>query len=176
MPNEAQPSQKGFDSQILAKLESFNADFPVFVESESKKIGLLRIPDTLIEAMWASPCLRLESPLAVRVALLRNEYAHFLQDPALLRQQLDRLQGMHSNELLAHWHTLCEAQSWDEFIAELLEQHYDPAYNKSICRHYPNYKLAYRLTLNSLNKDAINELAHEALALSGDFVNNGGTV
>ncbi len=175
MPNEPQPAQKGFDSQVLARLESFDPSVPVFVESESKKIGLLRVPDSLIEAMWASPCLRLECATAIRVALLRNEYAHFLHDPALLRQQLDRLRGMYSNELLAHWHALCEAQAWDEFIAELLQRHYDPAYNKSIYSHYPGYDQADRLILDSLKADAFRALAHEALALSGDFVNNDAT-
>ncbi len=176
MPNEPQPTQKGFDSQVLARLESFDPARPVYVESESKKIGLLRVPDSLIEAMWASPCLRLECATTVRVALLRNEYAHFLRDPALLRQQLDRLRGMYPNELLAHWHALCEAQAWDEFIAELLQRHYDPAYTKSIGSHYPNYERADRLILDSLNEDAFRALAHEALALSGDFVNNGTTI
>ena len=176
MPNEAQPTQKKFDSQLLARLESFDSARPVYVESESKKIGLLQVPDALIEAMWVSPCLRLECAPPVRVALLRQEYAHLLQAPALLRQQLDRLHGMHSRELLARWHGLCEAQAWDEFIAELLERHYDPAYNKSMRGHYPNYGQAYGLTLNSPNKEAFNALAHEVLALSGDFVNNGGTV
>ncbi len=176
MPNEPQPAQKGFDSQVLARLESFDPARPIYVESESKKIGLLRVPDSLIEAMWASPCLRLECATAIRVALLRNEYAHFLHDPALLRQQLDRLQGMYSNELLAHWHALCDARAWDEFIAELLQRHYDPAYNKSIYSHYPDYDQAYRLTLKALNENAFRELAHEVLALSGDFVNNGTTI
>ena len=176
MPNEAQPAQKGFDSQVLARLQSFDPARPVYVESESKKIGLLQVPDALIEAMWASPCLRLECALPVRVTLLREEYVHFLHDPALLRQQLDRLQGMYSNELLARWHALCEAKAWDEFIAELLERHYDPAYNKSIRGHYPNYEQAYRLSLNSLNEDAFDVLAYETLAFPGDFVNNGGTV
>ena len=176
MPNEAQPTQKSFDSQVLATLQSFDPALPVYIESESKKIGLLRVPDMLIQAMWASPCLHLECALSIRVALLREEYAHFLQDPALLRQQLDRLHGMHSSELLARWYALCEAQAWDEFIAELLERHYDPAYNKSMRGNYSNYGRAYRLTLNSPNKEAFSALAHEVLALPGDFVNNGGTV
>ena len=122
MPDEAQPTQKGFDSQMLNKLESFDPALPVYVESESKKIGRLRVPDALIQAMWASPCLRLESPVAVRVALLHEDYAHFLHDPVLLHRQLERLNGMYSSELLARWHALCEAQAWDEFIAELLVQ------------------------------------------------------
>ena len=175
LPNEAQPSQKYFDSQLLARLETFDPALPVYVESESKKIGTLRLPDTLIHAMWSSPCLRLESPVAVRVALLREDYAHFLHAPDLLAANLDRLQGMYANELLAHWHALCKAQAWDEFIAELLEQHYDPAYNKSIRRNYPNYDKAHVLMINSLNGQEFARLAEEALALPDNFVNNGGS-
>ena len=118
----------------------------------------------------------IELPRRCHVALLRAEYAHFLQDPALLRQQLERLRGVHSNELLARWHALCEAQAWDEFIAELLQRHYDPAYNKSIHGHYQNYGQARCLTLNALNQDAFSALAHETLAMSGDFDNNGVTL
>jgi tRNA 2-selenouridine synthase len=173
MPNAPQPAQKGFDSQLVSRLQSFDPALPVYVESESKKIGTIRVPDTLIHAMWNSPCIRLESPVAVRVALLREDYAHFLHDPALLWQQIDRLQGMYSNELLAHWHALCEAQAWDEFIAELLERHYDPAYSKSIRSNYPNYDRAYCLTLNSLNVQDFKRLVEEALALPNNFVNNG---
>ena len=173
MPNDPQPAQKGFDSQLLSRLKSFNPSLPVYVESESKKIGTIRVPDTLIQAMWNSPCIRLESPVTLRVALLRKDYAHFLHEPVLLRQQLDRLQGMYSNELLAHWHALCEAEAWDEFISELLERHYDPAYSKSIRGNYPNYDRASCLTLNGLNEQDFNRLAEEALALPNNFVNNG---
>lgn len=189
MPNAPQPAQKGFDSQLLAKLKTFDPAVPVYVESESKKIGQLRLPDALIEAMWADAglredgskvsapmLLRLESPVTLRVALLLEDYEHFLHAPALLRQQLERLRGMYSNQLLAHWHALCDAQRWDEFIAELLEQHYDPAYNKSIHNHYPKLDAAYCLKLESLSEESFKALAEEALALSGDFVNNGSTI
>jgi len=175
VPDTEQPTQKGFDSQLLSKLQTFNPALPVYVESESQKIGKLRVPDTLIQAMWNSPCLRLESPVPVRVALLREDYAHFLQAPDLLAASLNRLHGMYPIELLAHWHALCAAQAWDEFIAELLARHYDPAYDKSIRRNYPNYDRAHILNLNSLNELEFKRVAAEILALPDDFVNNGGT-
>lgn len=175
MPDEPQPAQKGFDSQLLHRLQALDPALPVYVESESKKIGTLRVPDALLEAMRDSPCLRMESPVEVRVLLLREDYAHFLHDPVSLRRQLDRLKGLYSNELLNRWHALCEAQAWDAFIAELLERHYDPAYGKSIRGNYPNYERAYCLTLNGLKEQDFVRLAEEALALPSDFVNNGGT-
>jgi len=172
MPNKPQPAQKGFDSQLLSKLQSLDCALPVYIESESKKIGSLQVPDKLLEAMRDSPCLRLETPTEIRVALLREDYAHFLYDPALLRQQLERLKGMYSNELLAHWHTLCAEQAWDEFIAELLQRHYDPAYNKSIYNNYPKYEVASCLNLTGLKQEDFTHMAEEALALPSNFVNN----
>ena len=165
IPDEAQPAQKGFDSQVLSKLESFNPALPVYVESESKRIGQLRVPDELIAAMWFSPCLRLETATELRVGLLREDYTHFLHNPALLHQQLERLRGMYSNELLAHWHALCEASAWDEFIAELLEQHYDPAYRKSIQQNYLNYAQAPHLRLDTLDVQGFAALVTEVLAI-----------
>ena len=173
MPDMPQPAQKGFDSQLLARLKTFNPALPVYVESESKKIGTVRVPDALIHAMWASPCVRLETSTELRVALLREDYLHFLRDPALLQQQLERLRGMYSNEQLARWHALCAAQKWDEFIAELLSLHYDPAYTKSIYSHYPDYEHAPKIYLNMLDVQGFQALATEALALHPNFVNNG---
>ena len=173
MPDLPQPAQKGFDSQVLAKLKSFNPALPVFVESESKKIGTIRVPDALIHAMWDSPCLRLETSMQLRVALLREDYLHFLHDPVLLHQQLERLRNLYGNAQLVRWQELCEAQQWDEFIAELLSLHYDPAYTKSIYSHYPAYESAPQLKLNTLDNQGFDTLAKEALALLDKFVNNG---
>jgi tRNA 2-selenouridine synthase len=174
MPDMPQPSQKSFDSMVLEKLKTFDPAQPVYVESESKKIGSIRVPDVLIHAMWASPCLRLESPTAIRVALLREEYQHFLEQPGLLQQQLDRLRGMYSNEQMNAWQIMYTEHRWDEFVAELLTRHYDPAYTKSIYSHYPDYEQAPQLKLNSLENQDFRRLAAEALALPDNFVNNAG--
>jgi len=117
--------------------------------------------------------LRLETSTDLRVALLRQEYQHFLDNPALLQQQLDRLRGMYSNEQLAKWQAMYTEQLWDEFVAELLTLHYDPAYTKSIYSHYPCYELAPILRLNSLDNQDFHRLAAEALAMHDNFVNNG---
>ncbi|MBI3903499.1 MAG: tRNA 2-selenouridine(34) synthase MnmH [Nitrosomonadales bacterium] len=174
MPDAPQPAQKGFDSQLLAQLKTFDPALPVYVESESKKIGVLRVPDALLTAMRDSLCLRVDTPPALRVALLREDYAHFLRDPELLMANLDRLKGLYANDLLEHWRALCAAQAWDEFIAELLERHYDPSYNRSIRNNYPNYDRAYAVIPRSLSAQDFERLAQEALAMPGDFDNNGG--
>src|SRR5690606_35778727 len=59
IPGQAQPSQKRFDSLVWQALRGFDPAQVVYVESESKKVGNLRVPDALMEAMRKSPCLDL---------------------------------------------------------------------------------------------------------------------
>ncbi len=73
LPDTPQPNQKLFESRIWYALRGFDPARPVFVESESKKIGALHVPGRLIERMRASECLRLEADPAVRIALLKDE-------------------------------------------------------------------------------------------------------
>ena len=138
LPGEPQPPQKLFESRVWHALRGLDTSRPVFVESESKKIGMLRVPEALIAAMWAGKPVVLEAPLAVRVALLKEDYAHFLQDAALLAQQLDCLAGLHGREVIAQWNTLAREQRWDELTEALLTRHYDPSYTRAITKHYPD--------------------------------------
>ncbi len=175
VPDVPQPSQKGFDSELLLALESFDPARPVYVESESRKIGILSVPDALLLAMREGACLHLDTPLELRVALLREDYAHFQREPALLAANLDRLQGKHGDDLLTRWRDLGKAAAWDELVAELLERHYDPAYGKSIRCNFPNYDRAQRLLLNGLTQQDFSLMAEEALAMKMDFDNNDGS-
>jgi tRNA 2-selenouridine synthase len=65
-----QPSQKAFETQVWRALSTFDASRPIFVESESAKVGNLRVPEALIAAMRASPCIAIDATVAQRVALL----------------------------------------------------------------------------------------------------------
>ncbi len=173
MPDKPQPSQKFYDSEILARLQAFDPSIPVFVESESKKVGSLHVPEALIEQMWQSPCLRLEATSALRVSLLLEDYSHFLENPASLQQQLAKLHGMYSNEQLDTWKAMHDTQQWETFVADMLVKHYDPAYTRSINNHFANYGSAPQLHLNSLENQEFLRLAKEALALQDKFDNNG---
>src|SRR5262245_48999775 len=73
LPGRPQPSQKMFESMLLQELTAFDPAKPVFVEAESKKIGQLHVPDALIGRMRASACVKLETSVDTRVALLLEE-------------------------------------------------------------------------------------------------------
>ncbi|MGK2952412.1 MAG: tRNA 2-selenouridine(34) synthase MnmH [Thiobacillus sp.] len=164
MPGQAQPSQKSFESAIWSALNGFNPARPIFVESESKKIGALRVPDALITAMHASPCLRLEVPLAARVQLLTEDYEHFLHDPETINRQLGYLVSLRGSETIAAWQALVNRQAWPELVANLLEVHYDPAYFKSLARNYTPSPSDLEFHIDGLSASGLQQLAHAILA------------
>jgi tRNA 2-selenouridine synthase len=149
LPNAPQPTQKWFESQLLFRLSSLDRAQPVFVEGESKKIGELQVPEALMARMRGSPCLALDADLETRVTLLLEEYRHFTESRDSLYQQLDCLADLHGREKIAQWKALAAAGEWREFVARLLREHYDPAYQRSSLRNYPQLVEAPRLRISS---------------------------
>ncbi|MBV9191062.1 MAG: tRNA 2-selenouridine(34) synthase MnmH [Betaproteobacteria bacterium] len=159
LPNEPQPSQKWFESQVLAELENFDRAKPVFVEAESKKIGQIQVPEALMERMRASRCLALDTDTATRVALLLAEYRHFLEDRGALNAQLDCLVALHGRERINEWKALAAAGKWREFVERLLVQHYDPAYKRSSTKNYARLNEAPTVRIASAENASFAEAA-----------------
>jgi tRNA 2-selenouridine synthase len=150
LPNEPQPSQKMFDSRIWDKLRGFDPAKPVFVESESKKVGNLRVPDVVMERMRASPCISLTLSRPNRVRLLIEDYHHFMDDPALLNAQLDHLVQLHGRAKIDAWHEMANRGQMAELVDQLLVDHYDPAYLRSIDRNFARFGEARVLELGDI--------------------------
>src|SRR6185369_14507250 len=74
LPDHPQPTQKSFDSALASALGVFDPGRPVYVESESRKIGTVQLPDALLAAMRAAECIRVALPPALRIELLKDEY------------------------------------------------------------------------------------------------------
>ena len=108
----------------------------VFVESESKKIGDLRVADALIAAMRAAPCLWLELGLEERTALLLDEYDFFVADSAAFCARLDALRPLRGHDVVARWQDAARSGRSAEVVRELLTQHYDPVYLQSMNRNF----------------------------------------
>jgi tRNA 2-selenouridine synthase len=163
LPDEVQPSQKMFDSRLWDALHHFDTQRPVFVEAESKKIGLINTPEALLKKMRASECLSIEAPVEARVQLLMEDYKHFLSDPALLIQRLTPLLPLHGRQVLDHWQQLAEQGEWAVLVEKLLLQHYDPAYQRSTAHNFPLLSDAKVLQLQNLDDAALHAAAHEVL-------------
>jgi len=167
LPEAAQPTQKFFESRIWSALVGFDPGRPVYVEAESRKVGNLRVPEALIESMWSSQCVVLDATVPVRVALLKEEYAHFLEQPENLIAKLECLTSLHGRAVIDHWRELALARRWDELTADLLVRHYDPAYTRAITRHYPALQRARILSVTQGNPTHFQDLAQQ-VTISGD--------
>jgi tRNA 2-selenouridine synthase len=163
LPDRPQPSQKWFESRILHGLSGLDATRPVFVEGESKKIGQLQVPEALIAAMRASSCILLHSAIEVRVTLLLEEYRHFVENPAALEAQLDCLAGLHGRETIARWKSLAARQAWRDFVAQLLMEHYDPAYRRSSLHNFVRLGEAQRVSIAACEEKAFGAAARRLI-------------
>ena len=165
LPGDPQPSQKWFESQLVDALDRLDASRPVFVESESRRIGSVQMPDALLAQMRSSRALTLVTPPAQRVALLKEEYAHFLSAPALLGACLKPLIELHGKAKVAQWGAAAAAGDWDRLVAELLETHYDPMYTRSLARNFPSAQEALVIEARDVSPDAFAALAGEVRAM-----------
>jgi len=153
LPDEPQPTQKMFESRIWDKLRHFDLDKPVFVESESKKVGNLRVPDAVMERMRASPCIALTLSRPNRVRLLMEDYQHFARNADALNGQLEHLVQLHGRAKIDAWHAMARAGAMPELVDQLLVEHYDPAYLRSIDRNFVQYGKAQVLELADIGRE-----------------------
>jgi len=136
VPGSVQPSQKAFDTRLWDVMRRLDPARPVFVESESKKIGDLRVPEALIRRMRASPCFWLELPLEARVALLMRDYDFFVADVDAFCGRLDALRALRGNAVVDAWQEEARAGRTAEVVRDLLVAHYDPIYLESMRRNF----------------------------------------
>jgi tRNA 2-selenouridine synthase len=164
IPGQPQPTQKRFDTLVWEKLRSFDPARPVFVESESKKVGNLAVPDALMEAMRASPCLRLDLADDERVRLLLEDYDFFSRDPDLFCGRLDALVQARGREQVAAWQSQVRAGDIESVVRELLVKHYDPGYASSTSRNFKDFAQAQPIAPKDRSPEAMAELARELVA------------
>ncbi|MGZ8260866.1 MAG: tRNA 2-selenouridine(34) synthase MnmH, partial [Caldimonas sp.] len=136
VPGSAQPTQKAFDTRVWHALRGLDSARPVFVESESKKIGELRVPEALVQTMRASPCVWLELPADARVELLLDEYGFFVADVETFCTRLDALRALRGNDVVDGWQERARGGDIATVVRDLLDRHYDPVYLASMRRNF----------------------------------------
>jgi len=139
VPGSPQPGQKQFESRLWDRLRRFDPARPVYIESESKKVGDLRVPERLVDCMRAAPCIHLELPHEARVKLLMQDYAFFVTDTEAFCERLNALRVLRGKELVAAWQGAARAGHTEGVVRELLLHHYDPIYLQSIERNFAGY-------------------------------------
>lgn len=132
--NARQPTQKGFESRLLYALGKLDLSKPVFIESESKRIGSVNCPEPLWKKMIDAPVALAQVRREERARFLLSDYQHFLEEPEQLIAKLPVLKKLHGAEQIEYWIAMARSSDWLALSESLLEVHYDPSYLR--CNNY----------------------------------------
>jgi tRNA 2-selenouridine synthase len=161
IPGEPQPSQKNFDTLIWDALRKMDPSKPVYVESESRKVGNLAVPESLIVAVRSGQCYQLELSDDERVQLLLEDYEFFVKDPTLFATRLDALVTIRGKQQIEIWQSHIAQGQIDIVVRELLTMHYDPTYFASMKRNFSHIENAQTLKAHSRSMDGLTAIAKE---------------
>ncbi|WP_068804968.1 tRNA 2-selenouridine(34) synthase MnmH [Thauera phenolivorans] len=167
LPDRAQPTQKAFETAIAHVMETLDPSRTVYVEAESRRIGRLFVPDPLLAAMRAAPCVSIEASRAARLDFLVHDYAYLGDNLARLQASIERLSQLQSRETIERWQALAAARALPELFAEFIDLHYDPLYHRSQNRNYPAFPDAPRFESEDLSPAGVDQLAARILAAEG---------
>jgi tRNA 2-selenouridine synthase len=70
MPDSNQPSQRYFESYLLQRMQELDPSRIVYIEAESRKIGNIQVPDSLLQKFRQSQCIRIEASITARVEFI----------------------------------------------------------------------------------------------------------
>jgi len=159
IPGQPQPSQKHFDTLVWQALRSFDPTRPVFVESESRKVGNLSVPESLMLAMRESPCFELQISLEERVALLMEDYNFFVQDHDLFCRRLDALVAIRGKAVVEAWKDRVTTGHIEDVVRDLLVLHYDPTYASSMVRNFTQNAQAIACVADNRHAESLRKVA-----------------
>ena len=163
IPGLAQPTQKRFDNLIWQALRRFDPTRPVFIESESRKVGNVALPAALVEAMHGATCLNLVLPDSERVALLLEDYDFFVRDVESFCERLQVLSTFLGKALVARWQASVRSGDIESVVQDLLRQHYDPVYLQSMRRNFRHFEDAGIIEPTDHSPRAMEVLAHQLI-------------
>ncbi len=163
IPGRPQPSQKRFEMLVWDALRGFDAARPVYVEAESKKVGNCTLPDALIDAMRASPCVRVDLSDDERVSLLLEDYPFFVSDPDFFCQRLDTLVALRGHAVIDEWKAQVATGRTEAVVRDLLARHYDPGYATSTRRNFVQFDQAPVAKLDDRSPQALARAASAIL-------------
>ncbi len=154
-----QPAQKGFESNVMARLAEFDPGHIVLVEAESSRIGEIRLPTSLWAAMRAAPKIEITAAPESRSEYLAAEYADLYADPDRLLDDLELLRAHVGGAAIAFYQELAAARDWRGLALDLIQRHYDPAYLRA--RRKDSAPVAAKFEARDLREGGLADVADQ---------------
>ena len=162
----AQPSQKLFETRLAMAIAALDPARPVLIEAESNRIGSIRLPPAIWEAMRDASVIEITAPLADRAAYIAHRYEEIAQDRALLGQILTSLRKYHSEAQIEEWQVMAAHPT--QLAQSLIAEHYDPRY--ACVSRAPSE--THRIVMDNLSLDALKDAANRVCTALSMMVPN----
>lgn len=134
-----QPTNEQFRNNIAIIWADLHQQKPVWIEAESKRIGLCRIPEEILQQMEKAPIIQVKRPRHERLALLVKTYGNIaIEDLIIATERIrKRLGGVRTQEAIAFLQQGNLSQGFD-----LILSYYDKTYSYDLQRRQvPIYNL-----------------------------------
>ena len=163
--DEKPPSQKRFESEIFEKLFFSKSDY-ILIESESKRIGTVSIPNKIYDNIINSKYhLLIESSIENRVSRLCNDYITNKKNKEKLKDCINKFRKRLGNEKVDEYILLLEDNEYEILVEKYLLEYYDPLYMHSV------NKYVYNEVINFDNqKECIDKVLEFHKKLKGDEI------
>jgi tRNA 2-selenouridine synthase len=168
--DKVQPSQRFFETKLNDQLLKFKPNLDIFVECESSRIGAVQIPSDIWKKIIAAPMISISTPDSARASYLLKNYSNLTKDISHLNKFVLGMLHRHGRDRTIVWQKYIEMKNWKTLIMDLLENHYDPAYDRSILRH--DRKVIAEIFQKNCDKQSVEETVIKILSLQKDRAEN----
>ena len=138
--DEKPPTQKTFESRIFELLFFSKSDY-LFIESESKRVGHVLIPNNIYDAIVKDGYhILIECDIKDRVKRLCKEYIYNRDENNIqdLRKCINTFRKRLGNNTVDEYLKLLDNKQYEELVEKFLVSYYDPLYMHSVNQYKYN--------------------------------------
>nr|WP_255648200.1 tRNA 2-selenouridine(34) synthase MnmH [Pseudalkalibacillus hwajinpoensis] len=141
-------SQKEFEAKLYLRLIEIGETPYYIIESESKRLGNIIIPDFILEGKQKGTRIQVHAPLSYRIHTILSTY-HPEQHHKEISDAITKIEKRFSNEDKEVINQALEAKNYECIIERLLLYYYDPRYEH---KAYENEGNIIHLSYKSLEE------------------------
>lgn len=133
-----QPTQKNFEAHLWKRLRTFN-DAPIYLEAESRKIGRLSLPDSILKMIHEGRSVLVTGSMGARCLRIQRDYAGVLDPQTIehafaslsqIKERIGTTRAKSIKELVLDGRV-------SDALEEILADYYDPLYMRQIKKYEP---------------------------------------